>query len=65
MISSSQPFVANGHELAVAAIRKAVIEEYAYRLEAVTFFERLRLLRKIEQEVARRAAEEAPRWALY
>ena len=65
MTSPQLPFVANGHELAVAAIRKAVIEEYAHRLEAATFFERLRLLREVEQEVAQRAAEEAPRWALY
>ena len=64
-MSSSQSFVANGHELAKATIHEAVIEEYGLCLEAATFFERLRRLREIEQEVERRAEQEAPRWALY
>lgn len=61
--------VADGYERARAAelpsIRAQVELEYAERLHAAGWLERIRLRGEMQREVEKRLDRVAPRWALY
>ena len=58
-------FVCDGHEIACAAIRDQVRQEYAERWKLAPWWERWRLWAEINAEARRRAARLAPPDALY
>jgi hypothetical protein len=58
-------FVSDGHEIACAAIRRQVRQEFAERWKQATWRERWKLRAEIVAEVRRRIAREAPPDALY
>lgn len=58
-------FVVDGCERAERAIRAEVESEFAERWRHATFWDRIRLWREIEREIARRCDNEAPGHALY
>lgn len=58
-------FINGGHEIACAAIRRQVKQEFAERWKQATWRERWRLRAEINREVERRIVREAPLDALY
>jgi hypothetical protein len=66
---NSPGFVADGWNRARTAVEAAarinVQQRYAVKIEAATPAERTSLQAELEREIARRVAEQAPRWALY
>lgn len=58
-------FLPDGHERHRELIRREVLVEHAERLAMARWWERWRVYREVEREVARRCEREAPPGALY